>query len=233
MKTNPATSCQIKICGLTDPDEAAACADAGAHAIGLVFYPKSRRCVSPGMAARIRRALPPSIPTIGVFVNESAATILDVAARGELSGVQLHGQEPPELVRQLKKQGLPLVVKALYLKSEPSIAMAGSYGADACLVECAGGVLPGGNAMTWDWREAAGFGNSHPFILAGGLDPQNVAAAIESARPDAVDVSSGVEASPGKKDLNKIKEFINAVTHRPSHCPIRRIFNVHEKNARK
>jgi len=95
-----------------------------------------------------------------------------------------------------------------------------------------GGRASGGNAMTWDWKEAAGFGDTHPFILAGGLDPQNVAAAIKSARPDAVDVSSGVEASPGKKDLIKIKEFINAVTHCRSHSPIRRIFNVHEKKAR-
>jgi len=227
METNP-TTCQIKICGLTDPDEAAACADAGANAIGLVFYEKSKRCVSPDLANRISQALPDTVPAIGVFVNETAATILTVAAKGGLSGVQLHGQEPPELVQQLKCRGL-LVIKALYLKSAPSIARAGEYGADACLVECAGGVLPGGNAMAWDWKEAAGFGETHPLILAGGLDSENVATAIESARPDGVDVSSGVEFSPGKKDINKVKAFVKAVNQCLSHTPIRRIFNVHGK----
>jgi phosphoribosylanthranilate isomerase len=217
------TPCQIKVCGLTDPADAAACADSGVQAVGLVFYPESRRCIGPEQAAAIRGVLPDAVQTIGVFVDEPAEEILAISEKGRLTGVQLHGTEPPGLVRTLKAHGL-FVIKAFYLKGEPSIHRADAYGADACLVEFGRGRLPGGNAMKWNWSAAAAFGARRPFILAGGLCPETVAAAITGARPDAVDVSSGVEASPGRKDSHKIEAFVRAVTQCPTPHQVRRIF---------
>ncbi|MFP4533839.1 MAG: phosphoribosylanthranilate isomerase [Desulfobacterales bacterium] len=216
--------CGIKICGITEPETAAEIAELGVQAIGLVFYPKSRRCVTPEQALEVRRVLPEKIQTIGVFVNEPADMILKTASQSGLTGVQLHGQEPPEVVSKLKTQGL-MVIKALYTKGSPSIAEADQYAADAYLIECAQGKLPGGNAMAWNWQEAAGFGDNHPFILAGGLTPENVASAICDARPHVVDVSSGVEAAPGKKDMDKVRAFVYAVQEYNCLYPIRRIFN--------
>ncbi len=221
-------TCEIKICGLTDPDQALACAEMGIQAIGLVFYPKSKRCVSTGKALQISRALPETVQTIGVFVNETADAILEIAEKSELTGVQLHGQEPPEVIQKLEANGLT-VIKGLYLKGEPSITEVAQYEADAYLIECAKGILPGGNAMAWNWQEASGFGDKHAFILAGGLEPENVSTAIEDARPHAVDVSSGVEISPGNKDVNKVRAFVDAVHQLKCHYPIRRIFNADEK----
>ncbi|MBS3757316.1 MAG: phosphoribosylanthranilate isomerase [Desulfobacterales bacterium] len=217
-------TCEIKICGLTDPDEALACAEMKIQAIGLVFFPKSRRCVSTGQALRICRALPETVQTIGVFVNETADAMLEVAEKSGLTGIQLHGQEPPKVARKLKSNGLT-VIKALYLEGEPSIAAAESYGADAYLLECAQGFLPGGNAMAWNWQAAAGFGERHPFLLAGGLKPENVVTAIESAKPHGVDVSSGVEAAPGRKDIKKTMAFVSAVEQYKCQHALRRIFN--------
>lgn len=221
-KTGP--TCQIKICGLTDPDEATACAELGIQAIGLVFYPKSKRCVSPEQALQITRALPETVQTVGVFVNKTADAMLEIAEKSGITGIQLHGREPPATAQKLKNNGLT-VIKALYLKGAPSVAEAERYGADAFLVECAKGELPGGNAMAWNWQAAAGFGDRHPFILAGGLNPENACTAIEDARPHGVDVSSGVEASPGKKDMKKVRAFVNAVNQYKCQHALRRIFN--------
>ena len=217
-------TCGIKICGITDPKTATAVAELGVQAVGLVFYPKSKRCVSQAQAIEICRALPENVRPVGVFVNETADTILKTAANCKLSGIQLHGQEPPELIQQLKGKGL-IAIKGLYINGAPSVMEADQYNADAYLVECTEGKLPGGNAMTWNWREAAGFGKQHPFILAGGLNPENVGAAINDARPDAVDVSSGVEAAPGKKDMKKVRAFVDAVKQYNCQHPIRRIFD--------
>jgi len=216
--------CGIKICGITEPKTAAEIAKLGVQAIGLVFYPKSRRCVTPEQALEISHALPEKVKKIGVFVNKNTDTILKTAGQSGLTGVQLHGQEPPEVVEKLKNEGL-MVVKALYTKGSPLMADADSYNADAYLIECAKGELPGGNAMVWNWQEAAGFGDKHPFILAGGLNPENVVNAIYDAKPHAVDVSSGVEAAPGKKDMDKVRAFVYAAEKYNCQYPIRRIFN--------
>ena len=216
--------CGIKICGITDPETAAAVAGLGVEAVGLVFYPKSKRYVTAAQALEICRALPKKVRAVGVFVNETADTILKIAENSKLDGVQLHGQEPPGLIHQLKGKGLT-VIKTLYIKSTPSVMEVNQYGADAYLVECAKGKLPGGNAMAWNWHEAAGFGNQNPFILAGGLSPENVVEAIKNARPDGVDVSSGVEAAPGEKDMEKVRAFVAAVHQYNCQHPVRRIFN--------
>jgi phosphoribosylanthranilate isomerase len=198
------------VCGLTRAGEAAACAELGAAAIGCVFYPKSPRCVTPVAARDIRRALPPQVACVGVFVDEPFECILAVAAETGITAVQLHGNEPPELVSRLQREGL-FVIKALFADRQPGIELAPRYPAAAILAECGRGPLPGGNAQAWDWGRAAALGSRRPLILAGGLTPGNAAQALRAALPDALDVSSGVEAVPGRKDLAKVKHFIAAV----------------------
>jgi phosphoribosylanthranilate isomerase len=201
---------QVKICGLKRVDEAVACVQAGARAVGCVFYPPSPRYVGVDAATEIRRALPADVACVGVFVDEAFDTILDTAERTGITTVQLHGREAPELVARLRAQGL-VVIKALFAEKPPLIDQAEMYPASAFLVECGRGALPGGNAWAWDWGRAAGLGQRHPLILAGGLAPLNAALAVRAARPDAVDVSSGVEASPGCKDILKVNQLIAAV----------------------
>ena len=150
-----APTVQVKICGLTRADEAAACAAAGAHAIGLVFYPRSRRYISAETAREIRRALPAEVVCVGVFVDAPPETVLRVARTAGLGAVQLHGGEPPEGVERLRREGL-FVIKALFAERAPAFEDAPRYPASAFLVECGQGALPGGNALAWDWGAASG-----------------------------------------------------------------------------
>jgi len=202
---------QVKICGLTRVDEAITCAELGLDAIGLVFYEKSLRNVTLEQARKISLSLPENISTVGVFVNEPLEYIMERAEKCGLNAVQLHGREGPDLVNQLIEQGL-VVIKCLYLDSEPFLKDVSAYNATGYLVECAKGILPGGNALSWDWARAKDFGIMHPFILAGGLNPENISRAIDASLPDAVDISSGVEKAPGRKDMTKIKAVIKAVS---------------------
>ena len=215
---------QIKICGLTQADEAAACTAYGADAIGMVFYPPSPRNITMDAAKTICRELPAQTARVGVFVNETFDAIMKIAAYCDLTTVQLHGQEPPELAARIQREGVG-VIKALFTRSAPFIHEADLYPETTFLVECGKGRLPGGNAMTWNWREARTFGRRYPLVLAGGLSADTIAAAIAEASPDAVDISSGVESSPGRKDIRKVKDFMRAVsacmTERPS---VRRIW---------
>jgi phosphoribosylanthranilate isomerase len=201
---------QVKVCGLTRADEAVACAQAGVHAVGCVFYAKSPRCVTAAAAREIRRALPPEVSCVGVFVDEPFEGVMATASQAGLTAVQLHGNEPPVVVERLRREGL-FVIKALFADRAPGLDEALNYSASAYLVECGRGVLPGGNAHAWEWGRAAALGERHPLILAGGLTPENAAQALRAALPDAVDVSSGVEAGPGRKDIRKVEQFIAAV----------------------
>lgn len=201
---------QVKICGLTRADEAVACAQAGARAIGCVFHPESPRFVSEAAAADIRRALPPEVSVVGVFVDETFDAVMRVADRTGITAVQLHGNETPELAGQLRGEGF-FVIKALFAGRAPGFEEASRYPASALLLECGQGPLPGGNARPWSWGRAAPLSERHPLILAGGLSPENAAPAVRAACPDAVDVSSGVEMRPGRKDIGKVERFIAAV----------------------
>jgi phosphoribosylanthranilate isomerase len=201
---------QVKICGLTRPHEALACAQMGVDAVGLVFFPKSPRHVSRQAAKSVVEVLKPGVAAVGVFVNASLDFIMQRVDDCGLSMVQLHGQEPPELVSRLRTERV-LVIKALFLDGAPGFGAAKDYPADAFLVECAKGPLPGGNAKAWDWGAARNFSNPHPLVLAGGLNPENVARAIHAGRPAAVDVSSGVEMAPGRKDPQKVARLLAAV----------------------
>lgn len=210
MDPDPFPPPQVKICGLTDAAQAAAVAALGAAAVGLVFFPKSPRHLRREQALSICRALPESVRRVGVFVDERFESILEMAAFCGLDAVQLHGHEPPEKVERLRREGL-LVIKALFIRRPPGLADASAYRPSGFLVECGAGTLPGGNAQTWAWSEARPLADRHPLILAGGLGPENVAQAVEQAQPDAVDLSSGVEAAPGVKDLRKVAALMAAV----------------------
>jgi phosphoribosylanthranilate isomerase len=213
---------QIKICGITSRREALACAAAGADALGFVTYPKSPRYLDHHAIRRICSDLPENVCTVGVFVNERFDHIMPTVEAGGLHAVQLHGQEPPDLIAALRDQGL-IVVKALFVDGLPALAEAPHYPADAFLVEAAGGSLPGGNAMVWRWSDAGRVPVDRPVVLAGGLNPDNIREAIAAARPDAVDVSSGVEIRPGRKDPAKVAAFCrNVMVCRERLC--RRIF---------
>lgn len=202
---------QVKICGLTDPGQAAACARLGAHAIGLVFYPRSPRHLSLEQATAICAALPPRVCKVGVFVDPAWDTLTRTIEHCGLTAVQLHGSEKPAMVEKLLHQKQVAVFKALFVSKQPGLNQAAIYRPTAFLVECGQGVLPGGNAKTWDWAGAAVFAGRHSTILAGGLDPYNVDAAIAACLPAAVDASSGLEAAPGRKDLSKVDRFIQNV----------------------
>ncbi|MCK5099375.1 MAG: phosphoribosylanthranilate isomerase [Desulfobacteraceae bacterium] len=201
----------IKICGLTDPEAALACVHAGADAIGLVFFKKSPRHVSDEKALEICQALPSNIITTGVFVNEDFNYIIGKVEKLSLKAVQLHGNEEPELIDALRAKNV-MVIKGLFAKRNPYLKNAYLYkNASYLLAECGKGVLPGGNAETWNWSEIAQIDTKLPIILAGGLSPSNVNNAINQVDISGVDVSSGVESTPGIKDLNKIAHFIKQV----------------------
>jgi phosphoribosylanthranilate isomerase len=206
---------QIKVCGLTRVEEAQICAELGVDAIGCVFFPKSPRHVTREQAREICQAVGRETAMVGVFVNASFAEIMEIVLFCGFNAVQLHGQEPAELVSQLRKENL-IVVKALFDGKDPALEMASTYDASACLVECGKGLLPGGNAQTWNWGKARDISEQVPLILAGGLSPDNVVQAIDESLPDAVDVSSGVELQPGQKDLEKVKAFVHAVSQASS-----------------
>ena len=214
---------QVKICGLTRPDQAVACVDAGAAAIGLVFYDKSPRNVSIDTARAITRVLPQEVARVGVFVDEPYDVIMQRVATCHLTCVQLHGRETPELVMQLKSAGL-VVIKSLFLDHNPLLTAADQFFADAYLGECGTGPLPGGNAKVWNYADAGDLGLSSPLILAGGLSPDNVDDAIQSACPDGVDVSSGVELRPGIKDPALVTQFMRTVINGKHNQSLRRIF---------
>ncbi|MFZ2446382.1 MAG: phosphoribosylanthranilate isomerase [Syntrophobacteraceae bacterium] len=217
------SSPQVKVCGLTRVEEAVACAALGANAIGLVFYPPSPRFVGDALAREIAASLPARVWPVGVFVNEPCSVIMKKVERCRLKAVQLHGAEPPYLIYELLGAGVA-VIKSLFVNGRPAVRDASSFPASAYLIEAGGGPLPGGNAMSWNWGEVKGFSGERSCILAGGLDHENVVGAINEVSPDAVDVSSGVESAPGRKNMAKVKAFLEAVRQsRPERKP-RRIF---------
>jgi indole-3-glycerol phosphate synthase/phosphoribosylanthranilate isomerase len=199
----------VKVCGITRIEDALMAARAGADAIGLVFWPGSVRAVDPVTARRITRALPPFVLRVGVFVDASRETIEECVTACGLDLVQLHGDEPPELPASLSRRAL----KALRVGPDFDASQV-----DPWLGRVAGVVLdtraegsPGGTGRSFDWSLVAGLRDKVPFLmLAGGLTPENVAQAVAAVHPDAVDVSSGVEASPGRKDPARVRRFIEA-----------------------
>ncbi len=199
---------RTKICGITTPDAALCAAEAGADAIGLVFYPASPRAVSLQQAAAIQAVLPPFVTTVGLFVNPSVDAVRDALAAVPLDCLQFHGDESPAFCAGF---GRPWI-KAIRVRDAASVTAGrlDPYGAAQALLLDTATALPGGSGQSFDWSLVPG-GCLQPVILAGGLDPSNVQDAIRQARPYAVDVSSGVESAPGRKDATLIQSFMRAV----------------------
>ncbi len=200
---------RVKICGITNLEDALLAAALGADALGFIFYPPSPRSVAPDAARAIVAQLPPFVSTVGVFVDEDAATVKELAAQVGLDWLQLHGKETPEYCRSLGRR----VIKGFRIRDESSLADLAAYqsAVQALLLDTYKKGQVGGTGETFNWdlaREARKYG---PIILAGGLTPENVAQAIATAQPQAVDVASGVEAAPGKKDPEKLRAFFPAV----------------------
>lgn len=206
---------QVKICGLREPAHVAAAAEAGARYLGFVFFPKSPRAVSPDEAASLVQDVPPGVARVGLFVDPDDALLEAVLARVPLDLIQLHGAESPDRVAEVKARfGLP-VMKAVGLACAEDLPALTDYGlvADMLLVDAKpprDADLPGGNGLAFDWRLLNGRRWLRPWLLAGGLTPRNVAEAVRLTGATGVDVSSGVEAAPGQKDSDLIRDFIAA-----------------------
>ena len=198
---------RIKVCGITRIQDGLAAAAAGADAIGLVFVERSPRCVDIGRAREICRALPPFVGRVGLFMNATDKKVCGVLDRVPLDWLQFHGQEQAEFCRQF---GLPWIKAIAMGNGDPPDATA-FESADALLLDSHGANSMGGSGETFDWSRVPKL--PRPWILAGGLGPENVGQACRQLRPDAVDVSSGVEVRPGVKSDKLMDQFIKAVKH--------------------
>jgi phosphoribosylanthranilate isomerase len=201
-------STRVKICGITNLGDAQAAVEAGADALGFNFWKKSPRFLAVAPAAKISKQLPPFIMRVGVFVNAPAELVARAIGECGLSLLQFHGDEPPEFCT---KFGL-MSMKAFRIRNAESLKELPKYPTEAWLLDGYSTGARGGTGKKFNWDlaiEAQKFGR--PIFLAGGLTPENVAEAVRKVRPFGVDVSSGVESSPGKKDPSKIKAFVNAV----------------------
>ena len=198
---------KIKICGITNPEDACAAVEAGADALGFMFYGPSPRNVSLATAAGIIRALPPFVAKVGVFVDAAEELIRQAILECGLDTLQFHGNESPEFCRRFSVK----TVKAFRVRDEESLRELVKYETSAWLLDSFNPEKFGGTGASFNWdlaRAATKLGR--PIILAGGLTPENVADAVRQVRPYAVDVSSGVETEPGRKDHAKIRAFITA-----------------------
>jgi phosphoribosylanthranilate isomerase len=199
---------KVKICGITSAADAEAAVQAGANALGLMFYPGSRRFIPLETAQDIVKHLPPHIIRAGVFADPNPSDVFAAIQLCQLNLVQFHGAETPEFCLQF---GI-MTMKAFRVQNADSLIPMSTYHTDAFLLDSYVEGKPGGTGKTFNWDlavEAKKFGK--PIFLAGGLTPQNVAEAVRKVAPYGVDVSSGVERSPGKKDAKKMQDFIAAV----------------------
>jgi len=199
---------KVKICGITNATDARFAAAAGADALGFVFVPRSARYIAPEKAAAIIADLPPLVHTVGVFVDQEPERVMAVAALCRLDYVQLHGRETPRTCEACRACG---VIKAFRIQTRDDLRQLDRYRADACLLDTYVPDRDGGTGAAFDWEIARAAGaTGMPVILAGGLNPGNAAQAVAAARPMAVDVSSGVEEAPGRKNKRLVEDFIRA-----------------------
>ena len=194
---------QVKVCGITNLDDALAAVDAGAAALGFNFYPLSPRCVSAAVAADIVGRLPPSLCTVGVFVDETRQRVAAVAAQAGVTALQFHGDEPPEFCRAWGRK----MVKAIRVRDRHAAEQARAYDVDFILADAYVEGRFGGTGRRVALEFLDGFDRAR-LILAGGLTAENVGEAVRTVRPFAVDVASGIERAPGKKDWTLMRSFI-------------------------
>lgn len=208
----------IKICGITSLEDGLAAAEAGADAVGFVFWPGSPRCVAAGRARTIGARLPASIVRVGVFVDAGREQLARTADEAGLDLLQLHGSEGPEAFADLPRRAW----KALRIGADfaPEMALRYEGRAAGLLFDGSSGTKPGGAGKAFDWRQARALRpHLRFFMLAGGLTRENVADAVRLVAPDGVDVSSGVERSPGRKDPARVRDFIAAAREALQRAP--------------
>jgi phosphoribosylanthranilate isomerase len=199
---------QIKICGITSRTDALTAAGCGADALGFIFYQASPRHVTPETARAICRDLPDGVVRIGVFVNEDASKVVKIVDFCGLDLIQLHGDEPPDYCRRFPAERL---IKAVAFQEDGDPAALADYAVRAILLDHRDAGRYGGTGKQSDWNLAGCIKALYPLILAGGLHEGNIEEAIRTVAPDAVDLNSGVEQSPGKKDPGKIKKIIEII----------------------
>jgi phosphoribosylanthranilate isomerase len=213
---------QAKICGLSSGEAVNAAIKGGARFVGFVFYPASRRSVTPELAAALAALVPEGVTRVGLFVDPADALLAGVLGRVPLDLLQLHGAESPRRVADLKERFGKPVMKAIPIAGpeDPDAALPYLEVADWLLFDAKPprgdpAALPGGNGLAFDWQLLGGRSWGRPWMLSGGLTPKNVAEAVATTHARAVDVSSGVEIRPGVKDLVKIGDFLAAVRSLP------------------
>lgn len=199
---------KVKICGIRTLEEAETATAAGADALGFNFWPRSVRYVEPSVVQEFIRKLSPLVSTVGVFVNEDASRIVDIASNLGLHAVQLHGDEAPDFCERLTNIK---TIKALRVGQDFDLSVINRFRVNMVLLDSNVDGSYGGTGQRFDWRIALEAKQLAPIILAGGLTLENVGEAIKQVQPDAIDVCSGVEAEPGRKDFNKIQKFMNIV----------------------
>ncbi len=206
----------VKICGITRAEDAAAAVEAGANAIGFIFWPKSPRFLDPYRAARIVATLPAFVTPVGVFVNQPIEYVSGVASLVKLGAVQLHGDETPQAAARIAHP----IVRAVALGSDRAAADVDAWpAAVTLLLDAHDEDRRGGTGLVIDWDNAAAIAARRRVLLAGGLTPDNVAEAVRRVRPFGIDVSSGVERSPGIKDHGRLRalfEAVHAIHHEPA-----------------
>jgi phosphoribosylanthranilate isomerase len=199
---------KVKICGITQYDDAKVAVSVGVDALGFIFYPKSPRYISPAKAHEIIKRLPPFIAKVGVFVDSEAASIMTAVQQSGIDTVQLHGNEPPELCQKLPMT----LIKAFPVGKDFDPAILDKYPVNGFLLDTWSESLAGGTGRTFDWTIAKTVARyHHNIILAGGLGPTNIVEALETVQPYAVEFNSGVEIKPGIKNPRKMRDAVAVV----------------------
>lgn len=206
---------RVKICGITKPDQGDAIAQMGATALGFICVPASPRYVTSAQISAVVEQLSVSVDRIGVFSDSTIEEICQTVANAALNGVQLHGDETPEFCQQLR-QSLPDIelIKALRVRTTESLTEAEAYSSsvDTLLLDAYHPTQLGGTGKTLDWVTLQEYNPSRPWLLAGGLTPENVLDALSQVQPGGIDLSSGVERSPGDKDLDKVARLFEKLS---------------------
>jgi len=205
---NKVSTMEIKVCGITNLEDAIFANTYGADALGFIFYEKSPRYITPETAKHIIDNLPHDTAVVGVFVNHNIQVLKEIYEFCGLDLIQLHGDESPEYCRQFPRS---ILIKALSPRSEEDLGIVKNYSVKAILIDARAHGLYGGTGKKSNWEMAVKIKEMHPLVLSGGLNPDNILEAIETVLPNAVDVNSGVEVSPRKKDSEKMKNIIEMV----------------------